>query len=68
MRLPLILTIATLAVSGCVVQNPGMAPPPAPLPSTRKRRSHTPSSQSEPICATIGMRTSVAFAGTCTGG
>lgn len=32
MRLSLILTIATLAVSGCVVQNPGMAPPPAPLP------------------------------------
>lgn len=32
MRLPLILTVAALAVSGCVVQNPGMAPPPAPLP------------------------------------
>lgn len=32
MRLPLILTIAALAVSGCVVQNPGMAPAPAPLP------------------------------------
>ncbi len=32
MRLPLILTMAALAVSGCVVQNPGMAPGPAPLP------------------------------------
>ncbi len=32
MRLPLILTVAALAVSGCVVQNPGMAPAPAPLP------------------------------------
>ncbi|WP_313351386.1 hypothetical protein [Paracoccus sp. (in: a-proteobacteria)] len=31
MRLPLILTAATLALSGCVVQNPGMAPV-APLP------------------------------------
>ena len=30
MRLPLILTAAALALSGCVVQNPGMAP--APLP------------------------------------
>ena len=28
MRLPLILTAAALALSGCVVQNPGMAPPP----------------------------------------
>ncbi len=28
MRLPLILTTAALALSGCVVQNPGMAPPP----------------------------------------
>ncbi|MFD2440197.1 hypothetical protein ACFSS8_09130 [Paracoccus kondratievae] len=32
MRLPLILTVAALALSGCVVQNPGMAPVPAPLP------------------------------------
>ncbi|ABL68682.1 MULTISPECIES: hypothetical protein [Paracoccus] len=31
MRLPLILTAAALALSGCVVQNPGMAPV-APLP------------------------------------
>ena len=28
MRIPLILTTAALALSGCVVQNPGMAPPP----------------------------------------
>ena len=32
MRLPLILTAAALALSGCVMQNPGMAPLPAPLP------------------------------------
>lgn len=32
MRLPLILTIAALTVSGCVIQNPGMAPMPAPMP------------------------------------
>ena len=32
MRLPLIMTAAALTLSGCVVQNPGMAPPPAPLP------------------------------------
>ncbi|RCW85932.1 hypothetical protein [Paracoccus lutimaris] len=32
MRLPLILTTAALALSGCVIQNPGMAPAPAPLP------------------------------------
>lgn len=32
MRLPLILTIAALALSGCVIQNPGMAPAPMPLP------------------------------------
>ena len=32
MRLPLILTAAALALSGCVIQNPGMAPAPAPLP------------------------------------
>ncbi len=33
MRLSLILTAATLALSGCVVQNPGMAPvAPLPLP------------------------------------
>ena len=32
MRLPLILTIAALALSGCVVQNPGLAPAPMPLP------------------------------------
>lgn len=30
MRLPLILTAATLALAGCVVQNPGMAPGPMP--------------------------------------
>ena len=28
MRIPLILTTAALTLSGCVVQNPGMAPPP----------------------------------------
>ncbi|WP_199260274.1 hypothetical protein [Paracoccus binzhouensis] len=32
MRLPLILTAAALALSGCVVQNPGMAPAPGPVP------------------------------------
>ena len=32
MRLPLILTTAALALSGCVIQNPGMAPAPMPLP------------------------------------
>ena len=30
--LPLTLTTAALALSGCVVQNPGMAPAPMPLP------------------------------------
>lgn len=32
MRLPLIMTAAALALSGCVVQNPGGMPPPATLP------------------------------------
>jgi hypothetical protein len=32
MRFPLILTAAALALSGCVMQNPGMSPAPAPLP------------------------------------
>ena len=32
MRLPLILTAAALALSGCVVQNPGMSPAPMPMP------------------------------------
>lgn len=32
MRLPLIMTAAALALSGCVIQNPGMAPAPMPLP------------------------------------
>ncbi len=30
--LPMTLTTAALALSGCVVQNPGMAPAPMPLP------------------------------------
>lgn len=44
MRLPLILTAAALALSGCVMQNPGMAPaplpqiqPPAPAPNADAR-------------------------------
>ncbi|MTH34845.1 hypothetical protein GL279_09565 [Paracoccus limosus] len=32
MRLPVVLTVAALALSGCVVQNPGGMPPPANLP------------------------------------
>lgn len=32
MRLPLLMTAAALALSGCVVQNPGGMPPPATLP------------------------------------
>lgn len=34
MRLPLIMTAAALALSGCVVQNPGMAPLPVPTAPT----------------------------------
>ena len=44
MRLSLILTAAALALSGCVVQNPGMSPvplpqvqPPAPAPNAAAR-------------------------------
>lgn len=32
MRLPLILSLAALALSGCVVQNPAGMPPAAPVP------------------------------------
>lgn len=32
LSLPLSLAVAALALSGCVVQNPGMAPAPSPLP------------------------------------
>lgn len=32
MRLPFIMTAAALALSGCVVQNPGGMPPPVGLP------------------------------------
>ncbi|KGJ06785.1 hypothetical protein SAMN04487972_102158 [Paracoccus halophilus] len=45
MRLSLIMTVAALALSGCVVQNPGMAPmpmptsPPAPAPDAAIRSS-----------------------------
>ena len=30
--LPMTMTVAALALSGCVIQNPGMAPAPMPLP------------------------------------
>lgn len=32
MRLPVVLTVAALALSGCVVQNPGGMPPPVVTP------------------------------------